>query len=248
MASEATPVPGVGREDLGSGEPGARVSGFTAAAADDPSGVRGRLVPLREPDLTPAQRVMWDELGAGPRAGTAVRPEGFLTGPFDVLLRSPEVGRAVAGLGALLRYESELSDRHRELVILTVAARWKAEFAWLRHDVYGRDAGLPEAAIKDIAAGEPEPDFDEDADRVVHAFVRQLVHTGAADQERYDAAYALLGERPLVELVSLTGYYCLSSMLLNAFHVPLPVGASVPWGNRLLPDEPTAPPNEGSKR
>ncbi|WNI16460.1 carboxymuconolactone decarboxylase family protein [Actinacidiphila sp. ITFR-21] len=193
------------------------------------TGVRGRLEPLREAELTCAQREMWEELAAGPRGATAVRPEGFLTGPFDVLLRSPEVGRAVAGLGALLRYESALSRSHRELVILTVAARWHAAFAWLRHDVYGRDAGLPGAAVQGIAAGTAEPDFDDDGDRTVYAFVRQLVHTGAADRERYDAVLALLGERPLVELVTLTGYYCLSSMVLNAFEVPLPAGASVPW-------------------
>ncbi|WP_329133767.1 hypothetical protein OG552_16910 [Streptomyces sp. NBC_01476] len=204
------------------------------------TGVRGRLEPLREGRLTKAQREMWDELGQGPRGATAVRPEGFLTGPFDVLLRSPRIGRAVAGLGALLRYDSELEPRHRELVILTVAARWHADFAWLRHDLYGRNAGLPEAAIRDIAAGKAEPGFDKDADRVVHAFVHQLVHTGAVDRERYDAALALLGERPLVELVSLTGYYCLSSMVLNAFEVPLPEGASVPWPPRAS-DPPAAP-------
>jgi 4-carboxymuconolactone decarboxylase len=195
--------------------------------ADEPA-VRGRLVPLREPDLTDEQRRMWQHLSAGRRGATAVRPEGFLTGPFDVLLRSPRVGEAVAALGGLLRYESDLDQRWRELVIVTVAARWRAAFAWLRHDVYARDAGLPTEAVAAIAAGR-QPTFEQDGDRVVHAFVHQLVHTGAVDEQRYAAALALLGEAPLVELVALTGYYCLSSMLLNAFEVPLPAGAEVPW-------------------
>lgn len=190
--------------------------------------VRGRLRPLPQTHLTGPQREMWQELAAGPRGATAVRPEGFLTGPFDVLLRSPAVGRAVAGLGALLRYESALTQRQRELVICTVAARWRAEFAWLRHDVYARNAGVPQAAIRAIASDE-EPAFDDDGDRVLYDFVHALVHTGSAGQDRYDAALALLGERSLVEVVTLTGYYCLSSMVLNAFEVPLPEGASVPW-------------------
>jgi 4-carboxymuconolactone decarboxylase len=190
--------------------------------------VPGRLEPLREPDLTAAQRTMWQEVASGPRAATAVREEGFLTGPFDVLLRSPRAGATIAALGSLLRYESDLDQRRRELVILVVAARWRAAFAWLRHDVYARDAGLPEAAIAAIAAGQT-PVFTLDSDRVLYEFVHQLVHTGSVDDDRYAAALALLGEEPLVELVALTGYYCMNSMILNAFEVPLPAGERVPW-------------------
>jgi len=202
--------------------------GASACAGVGGPAVRGRLRPLTEGRLTAPQREMWRELAAGPRGVTAVRPEGFLTGPFDVLLRSPEIGRAVAGLGALLRYESALTQRQRELVICTVAARWRAEFAWLRHDGYARDAGVPGAAVEAIAAG-TEPVFDDEGDRVLYAFVHALAHTGAAERDAYDAALALLGERSLVEAVALTGYYCLSSMLLNAFEVPLPQGESAPW-------------------
>ncbi len=219
---------------------------------DEPA-VRGRLRPLRETELTARQRQMWDELSAGPRGATAVRPEGFLTGPFDVLLRSPDVGRAVADLGSLLRYESALTPRLRELVILTVAARWQAAFAWLRHDVYARRAGLPSDAVEAIGAGRT-PVFDQEEDRAAHAFVHQLVHTGAVSDEHYAAARAALGEERLVELVALTGYYCLSSMVLNAFEVPLPSGATVPWaapdrpaGSTPAPPQPVTPASPGAR-
>jgi 4-carboxymuconolactone decarboxylase len=187
-----------------------------------------RLAPLTEDRLDPEQRRFWDELRSGQRGATAVRDEGFLVGPFDVLARTPEVASAAARLGELLRYETDLSQRHRELTIIVVAAHWRASFAWLRHDVYATRAGLSQQAVAAIAAGE-EPRFDHDDDQTVYAFVHELVHTGRVSDPSYQAALTVLGERSLVELTALAGYYCLSSLLLNAFAVPLPEGATVPW-------------------
>lgn len=187
-----------------------------------------RLVPLRRPDLDPAQEEMWRALGEGARGAKAVRPEGFLTGPFDVLLRSPRVGGAVAGLGELLRFESDLEQRHRELAIIVVAARWRARYAWLRHDEYAREAGIAPEAVAAIAEGRPARLGRAD-DQAVYELVHQLAHTGQVPGGAYAAALALLGEAALVELVALAGYYSLSSFLLNTFHVPLPEGERVPW-------------------
>jgi 4-carboxymuconolactone decarboxylase len=187
-----------------------------------------RLVPVTERDLEPAQREVWADLVGGQRGGKSVRDEGFLVGPFDALVRSPVAAQAASRLGEVLRFETELTQRERELVIITVAARWQASFAWLRHEVYARESGLTADVVADIAAGR-EPGFDADSDRVIFQLVSELVRDGSVSDERYAAALALLGERRLVELVALSGYYCFSSVVLNAFRVPLPDGASVPW-------------------
>jgi len=184
-----------------------------------------RLVPLRPADLDPEQQEFWRALGEGARGAKAVRPEGFLTGPFDVLLRSPRVGGSVAGLGELLRFESDLEQRHRELAIIVVAARWRARYAWLRHNEYARDAGIEPEAVAAIAEGRPAR-FERAEDQTVYDLVHALAHTGLVPDGTYQAALDLLGERSLVELVALAGY---SSFLLNTFRVPLPEGERVPW-------------------
>jgi 4-carboxymuconolactone decarboxylase len=181
-----------------------------------------------ESDLDDDQRAMWQSLLAGGRGAKAIREEGNLTGPFDALLRSPAVGTAVADLGSLLRFGSELTRRQVELVITVVAARWHARFAWLRHDEYARDAGIPAAAVAAIAAG-AEPEFDDPVDQAVYGFVHALAHHGAVPDAEYAAAHAALGERAVVELAALAGYYCLCSFVLNTFRVPLPSGATSPW-------------------
>jgi 4-carboxymuconolactone decarboxylase len=200
----------------------------------DTTPVSTRLPHLFPDDLDPRQRALWDALTDGGRGSKAVRPEGFLTGPFDVLLRSPEVGAAVAQLGDLLRFHSQLTDRHRELVICTVAGRWQAGYAWLRHEEYALAAGLSAAALGAIARGD-RPDFDDDRDDLVWRCVDSLAREGRLDRELYDEARAALGETMLVELTTLSGYYCVCSFLLNTFDVPLPGGATVPWDRGRTP-------------
>jgi 4-carboxymuconolactone decarboxylase len=190
-----------------------------------------RMVPIVQRDvLNEDQLRMWDSVAGGARAATAVRAEGQLTGPFDVLLRSPAVGTAVADLGALLRYESSLDKRLTEVVILTVAGHWHAQFAWLRHAFYAEREGIPAEVVAAIAKGRP-PVIDDPRDAAANRVSRSLLESGHVDDELYASALAVLGERTLVEVVSLTGYYCLCSFLLNTFHVPLPPGATVPWND-----------------
>lgn len=38
-----------------------------------------------------------------------------------------------------------------------------------------------------------------------------------------------LGERGVMELIGVSGYYTLVSMVLNVADVPLPAGAESPW-------------------
>jgi 4-carboxymuconolactone decarboxylase len=49
-----------------------------------------------------------------------------------------------------------------------------------------------------------------------------LLAQGRIEPELYDAAREQLGERKLVELVALVGYYSLVALTLNAFELGLP--------------------------
>ena len=65
-----------------------------------------------EKDLSADQQDAFDEISAS---------RGQISGPFSVLLNSPELARRAAHLGAYIRFESVLSDQTRELAIITVA-------------------------------------------------------------------------------------------------------------------------------
>jgi 4-carboxymuconolactone decarboxylase len=186
-----------------------------------------RLPRVRYDDLGPAGQRVWDAI-VGSRGGQLVDEQGGLIGPFNAFVTAPDVGRRLGSLGGTLRFGTSVERRLSEVAIITVGARWKAEFEWFAHSRMAREHGVPDAVVDAIGAGE-EPPFEADDERTVYAVARQLTDSGKLDQDLYDAAQQLLGDAGMVELVSLCGYYTLVSYLLNAFDVPLPASARPTW-------------------
>lgn len=186
-----------------------------------------RLSPLRHDDLDPARRELWNSI-AGTRGAELTDADGGLSGPFNAFLHAPAVGEHLTGLGHTLRYGTSIERRLTEVAILTVGARWQAEFEWWAHTKMARRHGVSDTVIEAIRRGE-DPAFEADDERAVHEVARQLASTGRISQDAYDAAHRLLGDTGLVELVTLCGYYTLISFLLNGFDVPLPPGESPAW-------------------
>ena len=186
-----------------------------------------RLSYLRRDELDPAGQDVWDKV-VGTRGSQLVSDDGALVGPFNAFVHAPDVGRRLASLGAVVRFGTSIDRRLSEVAIITVGARWKAEFEWWAHARMAREHGVPDTVVDAIGRGE-EPQFAADDERTVYAVARELANTGQVSQPSYDAARDLLGEAGLVELVTLCGYYTLISYLLNAFAVPLPPGAEPMW-------------------
>ena len=168
---------------------------------------------------------VWDAITA--TRGSIVTDDGTLIGPFNAWVTAPGIGGRLADLGAALRFESSIERRLLEVAIITVGARWRAEFEWWAHSRMALHHGVSQEAVDAIARG-ATPDLPDD-ERIVHAVASQLVATGHLDRAVHDAARELLGDRGIVELVTLCGYYTLVSFTLNAFDVALPPGEEPTW-------------------
>jgi 4-carboxymuconolactone decarboxylase len=186
-----------------------------------------RLPYLRYDDLGPDARRVWDAI-ASSRGDEAVTPEGGLAGPFNAFVHAPAAGRRLSALGQVLRFGTSIEPRLTEVAIITVGARWKAEFEWWAHAQLARRQGVSDDVVDAIGHG-GEPPFTREDERVVYTVARELTGTGQLSQPAHDAAAALLGPAGLVELVSLCGYYTLISYLLNSFTVDIPAGATPMW-------------------
>src|SRR3954451_15585366 len=180
--------------------------------------------PTRD-DLAEQGQEVWDSITAS--RGSIVTDEGTLMGPFNSWVIAPRIGGRLAELGAALRFESSVERRLLEVAIITVGAHWRAEFEWWAHSRMALQHGVSQETVDAIARG-ATPSLPDD-ERVVHAVARQLVADGHVDQGTYDAARDLLGDRGIVELITLCGYYTLVSFTLNAFDVPLPPGNQPVW-------------------
>src|ERR1700723_1326483 len=104
-----------------------------------------RFKPLTYETMTPEQRKMTDDVLSGERASMA--------GPYNVLLRSPEMGDLAQKFGAYTRFHSSLPPRLNEFVILITARQWTAQFEWTAHRKIALAAGLNPAIVDALAAG-----------------------------------------------------------------------------------------------
>ena len=188
-----------------------------------------RLPELRRDQLSEAGQAVWDLL-VETRGSRIVTAQGTLGGPFNTFLHAPDVGSPLGSLGAVLRFGASFGPRLTELAIITVAARWQAEYEWMAHVRLAREAGVPDAVIDAIRRREDPPLTAED-ERIVYSAARQLVDDGHLSQAAYDAAHGMLGDTGIVELVALCGYYTTISFVLNAFAVPLPPGVQPAWAS-----------------
>ena len=191
-------------------------------------------LPVLTPDqLNPEQKRVYDNISGDVRRQQTrrfrmVNDDGTLSGPFNALLYAPEVGDAVQRLGAALRFGSSLPGHLRELAILMVARRWRANYEWYAHAPIAAREELGEAVIEAVKAGKT-PDAGADV-QTVYRFVRELVETRRVCDETYHETRALIGDQGLVELISLVGYYSLLAGLLNSFEVGVPEGEPLPFG------------------
>jgi 4-carboxymuconolactone decarboxylase len=195
-----------------------------------------RLPYLSYDDLDPAGQKVWDGV-VGSRGGQLINDQGGLIGPFNAFVHAPEIGARLSSLGRVVRFGTSLERRVSEVAIITVGARWQAEFEWWAHARMAREHGVAGAVVDAIGRG-GDPPFEAGDERMAYAVARQLTGTGRLDQETYDAAQRTFGDTGVVELVALCGYYSLISFLLGAFDVPLPPGAAPMWDGSPAPGEP----------
>ena len=88
-------------------------------------------------------------------------------------------------------------------------------------------AGISVAAVEAIRCNK-KPILDADDERLVYNFVSELLESCTVSQSMYNQAVATLGQLGIVDLVGIVGYYCLVSITLNVFDMPLPKGETPP--------------------
>lgn len=187
-----------------------------------------RLAPLAPDGLDAAAGALYDAVLASPRGqggarALVLREDGTLTGPFDAWLRTPELGRHLERAGMAFRTHSALSPAAREVTVLVVAQAWGVEFEWWVHGLIARREGVPEAAIDDIGHGR-RPSFEAEDCAAAYDVAVELVQHRRLGADVLERARSALGERALVECVTLVGFYQLVSGVLCSFEPPPPSG------------------------
>jgi hypothetical protein len=88
-------------------------------------------------------------------------------------------------------------------------------------------AGLDAKVADELALGK-RPSAMSDDEAAVYEFCIQLHRTRNVDDATFNRALALFGERGVVDLIGVSGYYTAVSMTLNVAHVMPPEGTALP--------------------
>lgn len=163
--------------------------------------------------LSDQGRKVYDEVVGGKR--------GKLPAPTISWILNPEAARRALHLGELMRFDTSLSLAVTELVILVCARHWTAHSCWKAHRVYAVGAGVPEAAVEEIAAG-GAPKFEDRQFDVAYRVSAELMATRQLSDALYAEGVEVFGETGLSEISIVLGYYCMAALALNTFHLGLP--------------------------
>ena len=172
--------------------------------------------------LDAEQRRIYDAIVAGPR--------GKVEGPLAVWVNNPGLAEPAQQLGAYCRYGTSLPPRLAELAIVIAGAFWRAGYEWAYHAPIGVKAGLDAADLEKIRVGEA-PRFKQQDEQTVYDFSMELLNTRRVPPPLWERAKAQLGEKALIDVVGILGYYSLISLTINAFEIPVPPGVKPPFEN-----------------
>src|SRR5438046_4630986 len=115
-----------------------------------------RIPYMRREELEPEGQQLWDGIVNG-RSDLVLTAEGGLAGPFNAFVTAPGAGRRLSALGAKLRFGTSIERRLSEIAIITIGARWQAEFEWWAHAPMAREHGVAGAVVDAIGRGEDPP-------------------------------------------------------------------------------------------
>jgi alkylhydroperoxidase family enzyme len=183
-------------------------------------------LPLLAPSkLSPEQRPLYEDMRKGIETNfkgfSAIDETGALIGPWNPWLRFPKFGGPVWALVKALSTSPSLPRPVREIAILVTGARFRAAYEIYAHVLVAELRGLPDEKIATIVAGQRPSDLTRE-EAVAYDLAAALVGGGVLPELTYAQAIKQFGEAGTAEFISLVGLYCMVSVTLNGFDVPVP--------------------------
>jgi 4-carboxymuconolactone decarboxylase len=190
---------------------------------------RFRIIPFT--GMNPAQKAYADAVLAGPTAATGsaavVKGATFLGAPFNVYLRSPELAQTLRQTAEYLRFRTSLPKKLNEFAILVTARQWGSQYEWFAHHRLALREGLDPAIAEELAQGRRPAGMDAD-ETAIYDFSQELHTKHEVSDATYKAVADRFGEQGVVDLIAVSGYYVMVSMILNVDRTPMPGGAKPP--------------------
>jgi 4-carboxymuconolactone decarboxylase len=198
----------------------ATTSGSSTPRTSTPKNTAPRLPQIISTELNAQQRALADEILKVSSVG--------LGGPYNALLRSPELGKRMFALLDYLRFNTSVPRRLNEFAILIQARLSTSQVEWLAHYPLALKEGVSEATLADLKAGRRPMSMKPD-EAAVYDLCMEISTKHAVTDATYQRASLMLNEQQLVDLITLNGTYATLAMLMNTFQQDVPPGTAPPF-------------------
>ena len=180
-----------------------------------------RFAPLKADELTPAQKAWAEMIAPPPRNAKITNP------PYRAYVRNPDLAPRLSALSDYLRWHTSLPPRLSELAILITARQWTAQYEWFAHYPLALKAGLDPAVLSAISAGK-RPENMKDDEAALYDLAIALYRDKQVPDAVYGAAREKFGERGIMDIIGIIGYYDLVSMTLITMQAGAPNDSVAP--------------------
>jgi len=184
-----------------------------------------RLPLIPSADLSAEQKPLYDDMRQGIAANfhgfVNIRDDGALLGPWNPWIHEPRFGRPVWELTMAMASQPSLPATVREVAILVTGAHFRSAYELYAHVIVAEHRGLSDEKLATIVAGQRPTDLTR-PEAVAYDVASALVNGGVLPELTWRAAVEQFGQHGAAELSYLIGLYCLVSVTLNTFDVPVP--------------------------
>jgi 4-carboxymuconolactone decarboxylase len=143
---------------------------------------------------------------------------GWVSNAMKSLAHAPEGLRRFAHFGDYARYRTDLSERLRELAIVTIAHQ--VSYAATHHAALAVQAGIPKEAVEEILAGRV-PSILPDNERVAVRYVLEFGSPDSVSDATFAQMRAHFSERAITDLTLIAAYYLAYGTMIKCFRVEL---------------------------
>lgn len=184
-----------------------------------------RIGPLDPATMDDALRAEYDSLVRW-RGGTP--PEGgMFGGPFDSWLRSPQLCHKMREFGGMLWNDTSLDRGIVELAICVAAWFWQSNVEW-SHANTAIKFGIEPGVLDDVAKGR-RPASDRADVLLTYDLSLAFLQGKSLSDALFARAIEGFGERGLVEIAEIVGFYTAVAFTIRAFDIEPGEGAPHPF-------------------
>jgi alkylhydroperoxidase family enzyme len=177
-------------------------------------------IPVREwpPEMRDALAALLPENPRHPRLSTEGRPKAL--NALGTLAQHPGLTKAFNTFNGHVLYNTTLSPRQRELLVLRIAHLRRSEYEWKQHLVLAADAGISEDEVAAVQEG-PDGDGWSPADAALVRAVDELLGDACIADDTWSTLATELDTHQLMDVVFTVGAYDLIAMAFKSFGVEL---------------------------